>query len=191
MAATRRRAAATAAKAKTSLTGFPDGIDDNHARGRGGLHKIPNVLSILVLGAIVAAALLGLFGGGKSPPVQVTTADATLTVTTPQTMRSGLFFETRITVAARRPIADVVIALPPALWRDQTINTTIPGADKEEGADGSFRFHYGALKSGETLEIKYDGQINPPLFAGTRGSIALLDGERPLADVPLNYRVWP
>lgn len=149
------------------------------------------VLPIMVLGAIVVAALLGVFGGGKSTPMQAMSPAATLTVTTPQTLRSGLFFETRITIAAHRAIDDVVIAVPPELWRDQTINTTIPNAEKEEADDDLFRFHYGPLAAGKTLTIKFDGQLNPPLFAGTRGSIALQDGETPLARIPLHYRVWP
>lgn len=191
MAPTRRRAAASGKAAGASPARFPDGLDDGHAQARDGLHRIPNLLSILVLGAIVAAALLGLFGGGRSRPITISGPDATLTVTTPRTMRSGLFFETRIAVVAHRPIKDVVIALPPALWRDQTINTAIPQSEKEEATDGSFAFHYGPLSAGATLDLKFDGQINPPLFAGTRGSITLRDGDRPLATIPLTYRVWP
>lgn len=148
-------------------------------------------LPVLVLGALLAAALLGVFGGGKSAPVQASSPAATLTVTTPQTLRSGLFFETRMEVTAHRAIDDVVIALPPELWRDQTINTMIPSPDKEAGEDGAFRFHYGSLAAGKSLTIKFDGQINPPLFAGTRGTVSLQDGDAPLVRVPLRYRVWP
>lgn len=148
-------------------------------------------LPILVLGALLVAALLGVFGGGKSVPVRADTSTATFIISTPQTLRSGLFFETRILVAAHRAIDDVVIAVPPELWRDQTINTMIPSPEKEAGEDGIFRFHYGPLAAGKTLTIKFDGQLNPPLFAGTRGTIVLQDGDRPVASLTLSYRVWP
>lgn len=177
--------------ARRTAPRFPDGIHDGHAQRGDGLRKIPNVLSLLVLGGIVASALLGIFGGGHAPRTTASGPVAVLTVETPHTLRSGIFFETRIWVTARAPIADAVIALPPALWHEQTINTAIPQADKEESKDGTFRFHYGKLAAHEALELKFDGQLNPPLFAGTEGSIALLDGERELARAPLHYRVWP
>jgi hypothetical protein len=72
-----------------------------------------------------------------------------------------------------------------------TINTMTPAPGEEQFKDGAFRFDYGPLKAGETLDIKIDGQINPPLFAGTRGQIALFDGERELAATPLHITVLP
>ena len=137
------------------------------------------------------AALTGVLGGSKTRALTAASPAAVLTVDTPRTMRSGLFFETRIAVEAREALADAVIALPPALWRDQTINTVVPAAESEEHKDGRFRFHYGALAAGDRLEIKIDGQINPPLTFGTRGEVALYDGERLIASIPLVIRVLP
>ena len=57
--------------------------------------------------------------------------------------------------------------------------------------DGAFRFDYGPLKAGETLDIQIDGQINPPLFAGTHGRVAVFDGERELVGIPLRITVLP
>lgn len=149
------------------------------------------ILPVVVLGAILAAALLGTFGGGKSQPLRAESPAVALTVATPRTLRSGLFFETRIEVVARRDIRDVVIAVSPELWRDQTINTMIPSPEKEAADDGAFGFHFGPLAAGRSLTIKFDGQLNPPLFAGTRGTIAVRDGDTQLTAVPLHYRVWP
>lgn len=171
--------------------GFPQGLEERHVSHRPLLHRHANPLSFLLLGALMLLALSGWLGGGKSPWVRADGAAATLSVKTPHVLRSGLFFETEIVVAARAPIADAVIALPPGLWRDQTINTQTPAPDKEEGKDGRFRFHYGPLKAGERLEVKIDGQVNPPLVAGTRGDVALLDGERRVAAVPLWVKVLP
>lgn len=168
---------------------YPDGIDPAHAEPRsgGGLRWI----AVLLLAAIMLAALLGAFGGGKARPVIATGEAALIEVRTPRVIRNGMFFETQIRVTARAPVAKAVIAVDTTLWRDMTINTMVPAPSEESFKDGAFRFDYGPLKPGESLDIKIDGQINPSLFAGTRGTVAVLDGERQLATIPLHITVLP
>ncbi|MCW4462551.1 hypothetical protein OK349_12610 [Sphingomonas sp. BT-65] len=166
---------------------YPDGITAAAERGGANL----NWLSLAVLGAVMLAALLGAFGGGKARNLVTDAPAARLEVHTPRVVRNGMFFETRLHVTAKAPIADAVIVVPAALWRDMTINTMIPAPGEEKAGKGAFRFSYGPLAPGEVLEIKIDGQINPPLFAGTRGTIELHDGERPLAAIPVEITVLP
>ena len=168
---------------------YPDGIDPAHAEPRSGGWR--RWIAVLVLAAIILAALLGAFGGGKTRPVIVESNAARLEIRTPRVIRNGVFFETLIRVTARAPIEKAVIAVDATLWRDMTINTMIPAPSDESFKDGAFRFDYGPIKPGDTLDIKIDGQINPPLFAGTKGSVAVLDGERQLATIPLHITVLP
>ena len=170
---------------------FPDGLDDGHAAERGGFQVHASLVSIVVLGALMALAMTGLLAGARTPPETVRAAAAELQVTMPRTLRNGEFFEMDVAVTARAPIADATIVLPPGLWRDMTINTMIPAASEEEFKDGAFRFRYGALKAGERLAVKIDGQINPPLTWGTRGAVTLYDGDRRLAELPVRIRVLP
>ncbi|PCG16137.1 MULTISPECIES: hypothetical protein [Sphingomonas] len=170
--------------------GYPDGLQADHTvRRRRAAYATP--VAMLLLGGVLMLALTGMLGGARSPAMRADAPDAVLTVKTPRTLRSGLFFETIVTVAARRPIADAVVAVPPALWRDMTINTQLPAAETEAFRDGRWHLHYGPLAAGERLEVKIDGQINPPLTIGTRGDVTLLDGERELARVPVTMRVLP
>ena len=171
-----------------SATGYPDGIVPSDADGRGARL---NWVSLAVLGSVMLVALLGVFGGGKARGVIADAPAARLEVHTPRVLRNGMFFETRIHVTARAPIADAVIVVPASLWRDMTVNTMMPAPSEEKADKGAFRFGYGALKRGDTLDIKIDGQINPPLFAGNSGSIALHDGDRPLAHAPIEITVLP
>jgi len=53
------------------------------------------------------------------------------------------------------------------------------------------RWSYGPMKAGDSLTIKIDGQINPPLFAGTHGAFMVYDGTRKLGALPLSIRVFP
>ena len=148
-------------------------------------------ISILILGSLLLAAILGFAGGQPSPPHTADFGVARLTVKTPLIIRNGEFFETDLTLTAETPLDDAVIAVTPALWHDLTVNTMIPAPAEESFEDGYFHFSYGPLGAGERLHVKIDGQINPPLFAGTRGEIALFDGDRRVGTMPLGIRVLP
>ncbi|MFN4096895.1 MAG: hypothetical protein ACK4GG_09020 [Sphingomonas sp.] len=172
-----------------SAVPYPDGIDPVHAEPRDGAWR--RWIAIVLLAGVMIAALLGAFGGGKARPLIVERPGVRLEVATPRVIRNGVFFETLIRVTARAPIDNAVIAVDATLWRDMTINTMLPAPGEESFKDGAFQFDYGPLRPGETLDIKIDGQINPPLFAGTRGRIAVLDGGSELAAVPLDITVLP
>ena len=174
--------------ATRSTSAYPDGIAPADADERGAGF---NWVSLAVLGAVMLAALLGAFGGGKARPLVAEAAAARLDVATPRVIRNGEFFETRIQVVAKAPIADAVIVVPASLWRDMTINTMIPAPSEEKAEKHAFRFRYGAMKPGDVLDIKVDGQINPPLFAGNSGSVGLFDGDRPIATIPVEITVLP
>ena len=148
-------------------------------------------ISILILGGILLAAAFGLTGGQPSPPRMADFGDARLVVKTPTTIRNGEFFETDLTLTAQAPIADAVIAVTPALWQDMTVNTMIPAPAGESFENGLFHFSYGPLDAGDSLHLKIDGQINPPLFAGTKGEIAVIDGSRRIGAMPLRIKVLP
>ena len=168
---------------------LPDGIDERHVLKRHG--RLAGAVPLLVLSVVMAAALLGAFGGTGPDRLRAESPDAELTVSLPLTLRSGVFFEMVVGVSARNHLDDAVIAIGPALWRDMTINTVMPGSAEEKFEDGFFRFHYGSLDAGQRLELKIDGQVNPDLFAGTRGEVELLDGQRTLATVPVKIKVLP
>ncbi|SOB78972.1 hypothetical protein SAMN06297144_0310 [Sphingomonas guangdongensis] len=170
---------------------YPDGIAPGHAEPRGGLHRHASLVSTVVLLAVMLLGLSGLLGGARTDPRRAEFAKATLTVTTPTTLRSGLFFEMHVAVTARRPIGKLVVALSPRLWRDMTINTVVPAAAEEQFNDGAFRFDYGPLAAGKSLIVKVDGQINPPLTLGNAGEIALYDGDRRLGGMPVRVTVLP
>lgn len=170
--------------------GPPDGIKEPVQRAQWwDRHASP--ISFLILGSLVAAAVTGHFGGQPSPRVDADFGPAQLSVMTPAVIRNGEFFETAIDIRADEPLADATLAVEAGLWRDMTINTTIPAAAEEKYKDGEYRFAYGPLEAGDTLSIKIDGQINPPLFAGNEGVIAVYDGERLLGRRVFRIKVLP
>jgi len=97
----------------------------------------------------------------------------------------------RFRVNSHAPLEDVTIAITPSLMQDMTINTLSPGPEKESFGTGGVRWSYGPLDKGKTLVVKIDGQINPSLFGGTKGAVALYDGDRRLGALPVSIRVLP
>lgn len=165
----------------------PDGITQEHESNSRRANPWPLILLALLLGA----GLTGLFGGQPAVVRQSSNDMVALNVRTPETLRNGMAFETVVEVTPRRAIDDLVIAVSDGLWREMTINTMIPAAGEESHKSGFHRFSFGRAEPGETFRFKIDGQINPPLFAGTSGEVVALDGERRLAAVPVTIKVLP
>lgn len=168
---------------------YPQGIEERHGSEFGTRHATWWRLGVLVV--ILGIALLGLVGGGPASTVRASSPAASLAVTSPDRLRNGMFFETRIAAVARAPVGDVVIAIPAGMWRDTTINSLIPGPKEEQFVDGEFRFHFGALEAGAKLGLKIDGQLNAPRYGASRGRIRLLDGNRELTAVPVALKIIP
>jgi hypothetical protein len=169
----------------------PDGIEHRHIRRPWRLFRHANPASLILLGVLLAVACLGVLGGHPHPVRTIDDGRVSLTVTTPTRLRNGMFFETRILIEPRQPIGDVVLAVSPDLWRDITINSAIPAAEKEEFADGMIRMSFGPGEPGKPIAVKFDGQVNPPLVGANRGEVAVFDGERRLAAIPIETRVLP
>lgn len=171
--------------------GFPDGIAEKHTKGSGTLPRRWRWLALGVLAVVLAIAMLGTFGGADSPVRRAEGPAAALIVEAPSILRNGEFFEMHIVGRAREAIARPTFAVSSSYWRDLTINTMMP-APASEGYDGGyFVFEFDPLAAGQSIELKIDGQVNPPMFAGTRGAIAFRDGETVLAEMPVSLRVFP
>ncbi|MBW8296382.1 hypothetical protein [Sphingopyxis sp.] len=168
----------------------PDGIEEPLAQSRfWDRHASP--ISFIVLGGLLVAAVAGVFGGQPSPRVEADFGAATMRVQMPTVIRNGEFLETLIEIRANTAVEDATLAIETDLWRDITINTMIPAATEETFKNGEYRFAYGPLAEGEALRVKIDGQINPPLFGGNAGFIALYDGERLVGRRQFRIKVHP
>jgi hypothetical protein len=168
----------------------PDGVGERHLAPRAA-DKIGGVAALLLLAALIMAALLGALGGAPHPAHTAQTDSVSLQIEYPKVIRSGEFFEARIAVTPLREIADLTLGVSPALWREHTVNSIVPAPEEETFGKGAYRFSYGPAAAGETFFVKIAFQLNPPLFGGTSGEIAVLDGDEPLASLPLAMKVMP
>lgn len=172
-------------------TPLPDGIGHEALALDPGRARLLSLLPLLVLGALMLLALVGLFGGKTTDWRSVRNDAVELKASVPQVMRSGMLFELRFRITPSRSFEDLRLAISPELLRDFTLNTTIPEPAEEESRNGLFHLSYGQAEAGETIEVKIDGQINPALVWGTEGRIAVFDGEREIASMPLEIAVLP
>lgn len=169
----------------------PDGIEAAHEQlPATAWRRIRPLLSLLVLGAVMAWALSGR-AGGRTADWTVETPAAVLRIEAPRIIRTGQFYETTVEVRARRDIAQLAVAVEPGLWKDVTINSTVPTPAEESYAADRVRFSFDRLAAGETFVFKVDAQVNPSRWGTNAGTLALLDGEAPLAALPLSMRILP
>jgi hypothetical protein len=174
----------------TDAQTMPEGIGPSHIDPKS-WHRFANPIAVTAIAIFLGLALGGLFGGQPHPARVIETSAATITLEFPEILRNGEFFEMRARVNAKRPVTDLTLGVSASYWRDLTINTMLPAPSEEKSEQGAYRLSYGALQTGETLILKFDGQINPPMFAGTSGNLTFSDGDDIFATVPVKLRVFP
>lgn len=169
---------------------YPDGIGESNIKARRGLHPHASVLSLAVLGLLLAVGLSGYLGDDREH-FAIDSAAGRFAVDFPTRVRNGNIIETLVDVKSERPIAKLVIAVEPGLWRNVTTNSTEPAAASETFEDGLLRFTFDKLDAGESFHFQIAQQINPSLMGANRGRIVFLDGSQRLAEIPLVMTVLP
>lgn len=177
-------------KAATSRK-LPDGLGKQHLEQGKGVERHASILSLGVLGCFLAIAMTGTLGGGFNSHLEIGNDRIALAYDGPTKLRNGMFFEAHVLVRALQPIKKLEISLEPSLVHDLTMNSMVPAAADETFEDGAFRFSFDKMETGDRFDVKFDFQINPSLFAGTHGRIAVYDGDTELATIPVDITVWP
>lgn len=175
----------------TQNTGWPDGLAPEHFKPTGLFPKGANPLPALGLAALLAVALSGILGGGPESTYAAESEMAALCVEKPAIIRNGEFFETRIAIEARQPIAELKLLIDTSLWRGMSQNSMIPQASDETTEDGRYVYSFGPLDAGKSLLVQFDTQSNPTLLGSTEGSISVADGDTELVTLPLSVKVLP
>lgn len=173
--------------AKRAASALPDGLDTRHENPRGG-HA--SLVSLILLGALMVWGLSGR-AGNHDEQLAARTADVTVEVTSPGWIRAGEIYEQKIRITALRPIEKLGLAVTPEVWREVTVNSLMPEPESQEQKGADWRFAWKRLEAGATFELKVDAQVNPSLWGRNSGRIAVLDGDRELATVPVAMNVLP
>ena len=168
----------------------PDGIDSKNLQPDSALHGHSSLVSLGILGAILAWGISG-FAGDRLVDHAIDNDAGRFEVKVPGVVRCGNVIESRIHLTAKRRIAKLVIAVDTTLWRQITTNSMVPAPGSEASAKGRHRFTYDPIDAGQTFDLQIQQQINPSLFGINHGRIAFFDGDEPLADLALDIKVLP
>ena len=173
------------------MAATPDFITlEDHRDGNHPVERAARWIVVGLLVAILAAALLNVFGE-RPTTTRAAGPAAELVVSAPDRVRGGLFFQGRISVLARERLDDAVLVLDRG-WADQMhINTIEPAPVDESGQDGRLALGYGELEAGERLVVYLQFQVNPTNVGRRSQRVELRDGPELVAAANRTVTVFP
>jgi hypothetical protein len=153
-----------------------------HVWYRRGLLCLIAVLPIL--------ALLNVFG--QHPTVTAAKSPAaSLKITAPARLRSGLIFQVRTQVTARRTIAKPQLVFSPGWWESMSVNSLEPDPSSQATRNGSVVLTYPKLPAGHTLIVWIYFQANPTNVGKRTENVELDDGSTPIDRIHRSMTIFP
>lgn len=145
---------------------------------------------LLLFVAFIAVGLANVFGQRASTET-ATGERAALELTAPGNVRSGLIYQARFRIEARRTIEKPQLVLSPGWFDGLTINTFQPDPVEQSERQGEIVLTYDTIAAGEIFTARLQYQVNPTAV-GTRSQAAVLadDGE-PLAQIERTVTIFP
>jgi hypothetical protein len=170
----------------------PAGLTLKRHRDLIGREKRPIARWILlsVLGVLCLLGLANLFGQ-RPQTATAESAFASLDVYSPERLRSGLYFESRFHIHARREIREATLVLEPGWLEGMTLNTLEPGPIGEASRDGRIALELGRIPAGGEHLFFLHFQANPTNLGHRSQDVALYDGEKLLLTIDRSVTVFP
>lgn len=174
------------------MTNAPQGLTLARHRDLEGRERRPwarwTLLSVLSL--MLVLGLLNLFG--QRPQTSFAAGPvASLKVYSPQRLRSGLFFESRFTIEARREIENATLVLDAGWLEGMTLNTLAPSPVGGANRDGKIALELGRVPAGDTHRLFLHFQVNPTNVGRRAQDVELRDGEKLLLHLDRDVTIYP
>jgi hypothetical protein len=171
---------------------LPDGIVLERHRDLHGWARSPwwRRLLLTCIAVLPVLALLNVFGQDPST-TSAAGPNATLSVTAPARLRSGLIFQVRVKVVARQEIKQLQLDFDEGWWESMSVNSIQPEPSNQNSHDGQLVLSYGSLPAGKTLVCWIYFQVNPTNVGERREDVALEDGSQLLARVHRSLTIFP
>jgi hypothetical protein len=171
--------------------GIPDGIELERHRDLGGVRgPWARRLLLCCVAVLPVLALLNVFGQHPSTSSAAGPA-ASLSVTAPTRLRSGLIFQVKVEVVARRAIKQPEIVFAEGWWESMSVNSIVPEPSESSSRDGRVVLTYGKLEPGQSLVSRIYFQVNPTNVGKRDESVELDDGETPLVSMHRSLTIFP
>jgi hypothetical protein len=147
--------------------------------------------AVMTIFAVVALlGLLDVFGQGTTQTVASTPA-AVLSLTAPEAVRGGLFFQSRVEIRARRAIAHPRLVLDEGWIEGMQVNSIEPSPVGEASRDGRLVLSYDALDAGERLVVWLEFEVNPTNTGHRSYGLELDDADTRIAAIDRHITVFP
>jgi hypothetical protein len=146
-----------------------------------------------VLGLVTLVLVLGLLNvfGQRPATSRAAGPAATLKVYSPARVRSGLFFESRFHIHARRDLEHATVVLGSGWLEGMTLNTIEPSPIGEASRNGSLAFDLGHIPAGADHLLFLEFQVNPTNVGRREQNVELDEGETPLLKIHRTVTIWP
>jgi hypothetical protein len=170
----------------------PDHLTLRHHRDLIGRERRPIARWILLslLGLLALLGLANLFGQ-RPQTDKAESAVASLTVYSPNRVRSGLYFESRFHIRARRELEEATLVLDPGWLEGMTLNTLEPAPIGEASRDGRIALELGRIPPGGEHLFFLQFQANPTNVGHRSQDVALYDGEELLLSLDRTITIFP
>jgi hypothetical protein len=170
----------------------PEGIALERHRDLGGRSRGPWVRRTLLccIAALPLLALLDIFGQRPNTSSADSPA-ASMSITAPARLRSGLIFQVRVRVLAHREIKQPQIIFDEGWWESMSVNSIVPEPSEASSKDGRVELTYGKLEPGQSLVSWIYFQVNPTNVGKRREHVELDDGNTPLLSVHRALTIFP
>ncbi|HEV7585683.1 MAG TPA: hypothetical protein VGO14_07885 [Solirubrobacteraceae bacterium] len=170
----------------------PEGISlERHRDLRGRLRQIYARRALIgVIAVLPVLALLNVFGQ-RPTSTTVTGQAASLSVTAPARLRSGLIFQVRVEVIAHRDIHELEITFDRGWWESMSVNSIVPEPSKSNSQNGQVVLSYGKLEAGQKLIAWVYCQVNPTNVGERRENVAIDDSGTPLVHLHRSLTIFP
>jgi len=135
-------------------------------------------------------AVLNVFG--QHPTTTSASAPAaSVNVTAPARLRSGLVFQVRVQVTAHQDIKELQLVFDRGWWESMSVNSTVPEPTEESSSDGRVVFNYGALGAGHSHVSWIYFQVNPTNVGKRQENIDVKDGDAELVKIHRSMTIFP
>lgn len=174
------------------MTDPPDGISLARHRDLAGRSHGPWARRGLLCAIAVfpVLALLNVFGQHPTTSSASSPA-ASMNVTAPSRLRSGLIFQVRVQVTAKRNIKELELVFNTGWWESMSVNSIVPEPSESTSENGSVVLSYGKLAAGETHVNWIYFQVNPTDVAKRPENLELRDGSTPLLHIHRSITIFP
>jgi hypothetical protein len=159
--------------------------------GRGTIAGLWVRRAIVTVFALISLAALAGFIGQRATTSNAASPSVRMTLSAPETVRGGIFFQSRVDIQALAPIEHPRLVFDEGWVEGLQVNSIEPAAESESSRDGRLVLSYGALKPGDRLRIWLQFEVNPTNVGKRSYTLELDDEDRLLVRVPRTLRVLP